>query len=153
VKHVKKIAIALLVVFVGIQFIPTTLNQNNNVSVSDFLVVYNVPEEIENKIRVSCYDCHSDNTKYPWYSKIQPGALIMENHIKKGKEELNFSSFGDYSGRRKKSKLKSIISQIRDDEMPISSYTLLHRDAKLSENNKRLIIDWVNNLIDSLNNK
>ncbi len=152
-KHVKKIAIALLVVFVGIQFIPTTLNQNNNVSVSDFLVVYNVPEEIENKIRVSCYDCHSDNTKYPWYSKIQPGALIMENHIKKGKEELNFSSFGDYSGRRKKSKLKSIISQIRDDEMPISSYTLLHRDAKLSENNKRLIIDWVNNLIDSLNNK
>jgi len=153
VKHVKKIAIALFVVFVGIQFIPTTLNQNNNVSVSDFLVVYNVPEEIENKIRVSCYDCHSDNTKYPWYSKIQPGALIMENHIKKGKEELNFSSFGDYSGRRKKSKLKSIISQIRDDEMPISSYTLLHRDAKLSENNKRLIIDWVNNLIDSLNNK
>ena len=149
-KILKKIVIPLIIVLIGIQFIPTKLNQSNTISQSDFMTVFDVPERIEVKIKASCYDCHSNNTNYPWYSKIQPGAWFMEDHINNAKKELNFSEFGDYSGRRKKSKLKSIISQIRDDEMPIASYTLIHRDAKLSEEDKTTLNKWLNNLRDSL---
>ncbi len=149
-KILKKIVIPLIIVLIGIQFIPTKLNQSNTISQSDFMTVFNVPERIEVKIKASCYDCHSNNTNYPWYSKIQPSAWFMEDHINNAKKELNFSEFGDYSGRRKKSKLKSIISQIRDDEMPIASYTLIHRDAKLSEEDKTTLNKWLNNLRDSL---
>ena len=134
----------------GIQFIPTKHNESNLVPASDFMVVYNIPEQIETQLKVSCYDCHSNNTHYPWYNKIQPAAWIMEGHIEKGKEELNFSEFGDYSMRRQKSKLKSMISQIRDDEMPISSYTFIHRNAKLSEKDKFMLDKWLNNLRDSI---
>ncbi|MCH7785047.1 MAG: heme-binding domain-containing protein [Bacteroidetes bacterium] len=146
----KKVAIILLVVFLGIQFVPTKRNQSDNISASDIMIVYKVPEQIENKIKVSCYDCHSNNTQYPWYNKIQPVAWFLEGHIKKAKEELNFSEFGDYSKRRQKNKLKSIINQIRDNEMPLSSYTFMHKDAVLSESEKSELENWISNLRDSL---
>ena len=146
----KKVAIILLVVFLGIQFVPTKRNQSDNISASDIMIVYKVPEQIENKIKVSCYDCHSNNTQYPWYNKIQPVAWFLEGHIKKAEEELNFSEFGDYSKRRQKNKLKSIINQIRDNEMPLSSYTFMHKDAVLSESEKSELENWISNLRDSL---
>jgi hypothetical protein len=149
-KILKKIAILLFIVLIGIQFIPTTYNISDEVLETDFTKIYNAPQNIQTLLKASCYDCHSNNTNYPWYSKIQPGAWFMENHINEGKEELNFNTFGEYSGRRKKSKLKSIISQIRDDEMPIASYTLVHRDAKLSEEDKTMITKWLNNIRDNL---
>ena len=146
----KKAAIILLVVLVGIQFVPTKRNQSDNISESDFMIVYNVPEQIEKKIKVSCYDCHSNNTQYPWYNKIQPVAWFLEGHIKKAKEELNFNEFGDYSKRRQKNKLKSIINRIRDNEMPLPSYILMHKDAVLSESEKSELENWISNLRDSL---
>lgn len=149
-KFVKIISVILLVVFVGIQFIPTKRNESNHITTSDFMEVYKVPQQIASKIKITCYDCHSNNTNYPWYNKIQPVAWFLEGHINEGKAELNFSIFGDYSKRRQKSKLKSIISQIRDDKMPLSSYTLVHRDALLSEKDKLILNEWLNNLKDSL---
>jgi hypothetical protein len=151
-KHIKKIAVLLIFVLIGIQFVPTKLNQSAEVSESDLLVLYNAPQNVQNLFKTSCYDCHSNNTHYPWYSKIQPGALFMESHINDGKKELNFNEFGDYSDRRKKGKLKSMISQIKEDEMPIFSYTLIHQDAKLSEKEKQTLTDWLTTLRDSLYN-
>ncbi|WP_072403640.1 heme-binding domain-containing protein [Flaviramulus basaltis] len=148
-KIVKIIVLVLLVAFVGIQFVPTERNQSDVVPKTDFMLVNDVPKEIENKLQVSCYDCHSNNTAYPWYNKIQPVAWFMEDHIKKGKEELNFNEWADYSDRRKKSKLKSIISQIKDDEMPLSSYTLIHKDASFSEDDKKKVITWLTQLKDN----
>ncbi|WP_338359681.1 heme-binding domain-containing protein [Yeosuana marina] len=149
-KIVKIIVFVLLVVFVGIQFIKTPRNQSDIVPKTDFMLVNDVPKGIGNKLQISCYDCHSNNTVYPWYSKIQPGAWFMENHIKNGKEELNFNEWDSYSNRRKKSKLKSIINQIKDNEMPLLSYTLIHRDAKLSENTKKKMIQFMEQLKNSL---
>jgi len=97
-----------------------------------------------------CYDCHSNNTVYPWYNKIQPISYLMENHIKEGKKELNFSNFGTYSKRKQKSKLKAIYNQIKDNEMPLWSYTLIHRNAKLFNKDKALIKKWATLLLDSL---
>lgn len=72
----------------------------------------------------------------------------MERHIAEGKEELNFSEFGDYSGRRKKNKLKSTVKQVEQEKMPISSYTLIHPNAELSEEEKKMIVQWMDELID-----
>lgn len=148
----KKISIALLIVFIGIQFIPTTRNQSSDIQVTDIVKSFQVPEKIEKIFKTSCYDCHSNNTNYPWYNKMQPVAWFLEDHIKEGKSELNFSEFGAYSKRRQKSKFKSIASQIEDGEMPLSSYTMLHQDAKLSSNDKEEVLAWIDRMIDNLNN-
>lgn len=149
-RFLKIIALVLLVVFVGIQFIPTERNQSDVVQKSDFLLVNNSPENIGSLLQVSCYDCHSNNTRYPWYNKVQPIAYFLERHIKEGKAELNFSEWEAYSNRRKNSKLRSIISQIQDDEMPLYSYTLIHRDAVYSDSEKEMVIEYMRNLKDKL---
>ncbi len=149
-KVIKIVILVLITGLVGIQFFPASLNQSTAIPITDFKKTVKVPNNIQNLLKTSCYDCHSNNTIYPWYSKVQPMAWLMEDHIKEGKEELNFSEFGAYSKRKQKSKLKSIISQIIDDEMPLSSYTLMHSNAKLSEKDKQRLQDWFTNLRDSL---
>ena len=133
-----------------IQFFPITLNESDTVPQSDFMVENQVPATIKNRLQVSCYDCHSNNTDYPWYSKIQPAAWYLEDHIQDGKDELNFNEWAEYSDRRKNSKLRSIISQIEEDKMPLDSYTLIQKDAILSDEDKRVIIDYMTALKDSL---
>jgi len=149
-KIVKIIALILLVGFVGIQFVPTDLNQSDTVPKTDFLLVNNTQENISALLQESCYDCHSNNTEYPWYNKVQPAAWYLEDHIQEGKDELNFNEWAEYSDRRKNSKLRSIISQIEEDKMPLDSYTLIHKDAILSDEDKRMIIDYMTALKDSL---
>ncbi|HLS30336.1 MAG TPA: heme-binding domain-containing protein [Flavobacteriaceae bacterium] len=149
-KILRIIVLVVLVAFVGIQFIPTARNQSDLVPKTDFLVVNNTPEDIGKLLQVSCYDCHSNNTNYPWYNKVQPIAWFLEDHVIEGKKELNFSEWDEYSNRRKNSKLKSIISQIRDDEMPLFSYTLLHRDAVYSDSEKELVMEYMRKIKDSL---
>lgn len=145
-KNAYYIALILLVVFVGIQFVPTKLNQIEAIPKTDFLLVNNTHNDIGVLLLSSCYDCHSNNTNYPWYSKIQPIAWFLEGHIKEGKSELNFSEWANYSDRRKNSKLKSIISQIQDDKMPLLSYTIMHSDAVLSNSDKIKTIDYINQI-------
>ncbi|MAS18656.1 MULTISPECIES: heme-binding domain-containing protein [Leeuwenhoekiella] len=149
-KIVKIIAGIFLVALVLIQFIPVDYNQNDTVPQTDFMVVHKVPEAIQKKIQVSCYDCHSNNTQYPWYNRVQPVAWFLEDHIKEGKAELNFNEWDSLSSRRKTSKLRSIIKQIESGEMPLDSYTLIHRDAKFSKEETEEIINWVTQLKDSL---
>ena len=142
-KIVQIIALFFLVAFVGIQFVPTALNQTNVIPKTDFLLVNKVPKEISLILKESCYDCHSNNTSYPWYNKIQPAAWFLENHIKEGKNELNFNNWNNLSNRRKNSKLKSIINQINDYKMPLRSYRLIHRSAILSKSEKELVTNYM----------
>lgn len=150
-KWFKKTMVVVLVALVGIQFFPAKRNQDKTILSSDFTKIYDVPENIQNTLKISCYDCHSNYTAYPWYNKIQPITWFLEDHIAEGKAELNFSEFGDYSKRRRKNKLKSIASQVNDNEMPLWSYTLIHGDAKLSEKDKKEFISWIEHLRDNLN--
>lgn len=149
-KILKIVAMIVLVAFVGIQFIPTERNQSDFVPKTDFLLANNTPETISNLLMESCYDCHSNNTQYPWYNRVQPIAWFLEDHIIEGKKELNFSEWTAYSDRRKNSKLNSIISQIEDDEMPLYSYTLIHRDAVYSDSEKEMVIEYMRDLKDKL---
>ena len=146
VKWLKVIGLVLLVVLVGLQFFPTGSNQSTTVPSTDFVKTYKVPEQVVQMLHTSCYNCHSNNTNYPWYSRVQPVAWFLENHINKGKEKLNFSEFGSYSGRRQQSKLTSMISQVEDDEMPLASYTFIHRGARLSAVDKEKLVDFLKTL-------
>jgi hypothetical protein len=147
---IKKMLLTLLIIFIGIQFIRPVRNESEQVLPTDITKIYNVPDNVFNALKISCYDCHSNNTNYPFYVNIEPVAWMMNNHIKNGKDKLNFSDFGTYSRRRQISKLRSIISQIKEDKMPLSFYTLIHKDAILSIVDKALIIDWSNKTKDSL---
>lgn len=146
----KIIVVVLLLFFVVIQFIPTERNQNDTIPITDLTNLYDVPKQVGIIFKTSCYDCHSNNTSYPWYDKIQPTSWFLEDHIKEGKAELNFNEFGNYSTRKQKSKLRAMTSQIEDGEMPLPSYTWIHWDAKLSENEKTVVLGWIEKLNDSL---
>ena len=144
------ILLVLLIVFIGIQFIRPVRNESEQVLSADITKTFNVPDSVLNVLKISCYDCHSNNTNYPFYVNLEPVGWMLNNHIRNGKEKLNFSDFGAYSRRRQISKLRSIISQIQDDKMPLSSYTTIHKDAVLTTEDKTLIIDWSNKTKDSL---
>lgn len=145
-KFLKILAVLLMICFAGIQFIPTTLNQNNLVSKNDFLLVNNTPKKINKLLNKACYDCHSNNTVYPWYNNIQPFTWLINKHIVEGKKELNFSQWNELSQRRKVSKLRSIVKQIEQNKMPLNSYTILHKDSNLTSEDKKLIIDYLNEM-------
>jgi len=150
VRWVKGTILIVIVVLVGIQFIPTSRNISKSIPSTDFILSNKPTERVSDLLKTSCYNCHSNNTNYPWYSYVQPVGLFLEGHIKESKENVNFSEFGNYSGRMQKSKLTSIISQIEDDKMPLPAYTLIHRDAKLSVDDKRALTEYLETLRDSL---
>ena len=149
----KKILLLFVAVFLAIQFIIPVHNKSGQVLPTDFAKVYTVPANVQSILQNACYDCHSNNTNYPWYSNIQPMAWVMARHIIKGKAKLNFSDFGSNSTRKQISKLKEILNQIKDGEMPITSYRLMHKNARLSQDEKTLLINWMQATADSLSVK
>ncbi|SHN36140.1 heme-binding domain-containing protein [Chitinophaga sp. CF418] len=149
-QRTKKWLLVLLIAFVAIQFIQPARNESGQVLQTDITKVYLVPANVQTIFESACYDCHSNNTRYPWYSHIQPGGWWLAHHISEGREELNFSDFGSYSSKRRISKLRAIENSINEGTMPLSSYTLLHKDARLTDGEKQQIIAWTSKLRDSL---
>lgn len=147
---VKKIFLCLLIVLILIQFIQPSRNRSRELPPTDITKAVNVPENLQLVLKVSCYDCHSNNTTYPWYSRVQPFGWILARHIRKGKTELNFNEFGSYSMRRQISKMNGIANSVKNVTMPLSSYTMIHKKARLSKEDKALLIDWAVRTKDSL---
>lgn len=140
------LAVLVVAIVLVIQVIPVERNVSTVPPGQSFERTEKVPANVAAILKVSCYDCHSNNTRYPWYSELQPGAWLMARHIKKGKEELNFDEFDDYSKRRKKAKIKSVISQIEKEEMPLKSYRMMHGNARLSADEKKELLDFFNTI-------
>ncbi|MEO6490636.1 MAG: heme-binding domain-containing protein [Ferruginibacter sp.] len=139
----KKIVVLVFVILILIQFIQPSRNNSRPVSAVNFEKIYQVPGNVSSMLKASCYDCHSNNTSYPWYSNIQPGAWWMSSHIKRGKAELNFDEFGNYSALRRRNKLQAVINSINDGTMPLASYTIMHQNARLSSEDKKTLLDWL----------
>ncbi len=152
-KGVKKVLLALLVVFLLIQLVQPARNESGQIMPNDISKTVAVPSDIQGILKKACYDCHSNNTVYPWYAHLQPMHWFMNNHIQSGKAELNFNEFGSYTPRRQQSKLRSIENSLENGSMPLSSYVLIHRNAILTETEKSLLLNWVQNSKDSLNKK
>jgi hypothetical protein len=153
-KRIKKILLVIffiiLIAYIVIQFIRPARNVSGQVSETDILKLFNVPGNVSTLLKNACYDCHSNNTNYPWYSNIQPVGWLLAEDIKDGKAELNFSEFGSLSSRRQISKLKNVASRIKDGTMPLPMYQLMHPEARLTEDEKQLLIDWFKNTRDSI---
>ncbi len=149
----KKILLAILIVLIAIQFIQPTHNKNERVLPTDVTNTYSVPENVETIFRNACYDCHSNNTHYPWYFNIQPMGWLLANDISKGKDKLNFSEFRSYSTRMQRSKLREIEIAMRDGTMPLAAYKLMHKPARLSKDDKAIIMNWARKTKDSLTTK
>jgi len=152
-KVIKKILLGLLIIFIGIQFIRPVKNRSEQALSTDLSRTVNVPGKVHTILKTACYDCHSNNTNYPWYSNVQPIAWFLANHIRKGKAELNFSEFGSYSLRRQISKMNGIAKSIEKGVMPLRSYTMLHKNARLTKEDKDILIDWALTTKDSLSLK
>lgn len=116
----------------------------------DFIAQCRPPAEVEWILRAGCYDCHSNQTRYPWYAEIQPVGWWLKEHIDDAKGELNFSEFGSYRVRRKYRKLEEMITQVEKGEMPIASYRLIHADAQFTPAQKELLTQWVGAVRDSI---
>ena len=147
---IKKIVAAIVIVCIVIQFIQPGRNKSGQVLSTDITKILGLPENVKAVFKKSCYDCHSNNTDYPFYVNVQPMGWLMANHIKNGKEDLNFNEFGTYSKRKQFNKLRAIATSIKDGSMPLISYTIMHKDARLSQENKETIINWISRTKDSL---
>ena len=138
----KKILLTLLVALVAMQFIQ--IDKTNPISDEklDFLVMNNTSPEIASQIKASCYDCHSNQSVYPAYTYVQPIGWFVKNHIEEGKEHLNFSEFGNYSAKKQAHKLEESYEMIEKGEMPLSSYTIIHKEAVLDEAQQTALINY-----------
>lgn len=151
---IRKILLFLLVVLVVLQtFRPKLTNTQTIPSSANINNSYTVPADIDQVLKTSCYDCHSNKTTYPWYAAIQPVGWWLQDHIEEARQELNFDEFGTYTLRRQYKKLEEIGEQVDEGEMPLSSYTLLHTNSKLSLEQKRQLVAWSDQLQNELKAK
>lgn len=140
-KAIRYILITLLVILVIIQFIRPAKNLSED-NTHDITTKYSVPENVMTTLKPACYDCHSNHTDYPWYWHIQPVAFFLSGHVDEGKRHLNFSEFTSGAIWRQYRQLDEIAEQVKEGEMPLSSYTLIHKDARLTDAQKRAIENW-----------
>ena len=150
-KLLKRIFFILVILFLLVQFIPKPgKNLSTETSSADIRLLHAISPEVETILKSSCFDCHSNNTNYPWYSKIQPVAWFLGRHIDEGKKELNFSEFANYSLRRQFHKMEEVEETVKDREMPLKSYALIHRSSKLTQSQQEILIKWSVAIRDSM---
>jgi hypothetical protein len=137
----KKILLVLLVIFLVMQAFRPEKNvsgqKNNAIS-----TLYPVPDNVNQILVKACNDCHSNTTVYPWYAEIQPVAWWLDDHVKDGKKHLNFDEFATYRLAKQFHKLEEVFDEVKGGEMPLESYTVVHRDAKLTTEEKNILLDW-----------
>lgn len=142
-KTLKRILFLLIIAFGLIQFMPRAeKNQNPEKESNHIANLEAVPDDVAAILDRACYDCHSNNTRYPWYNAVQPVNWWLNKHILDGQDELNFSEFGRYSAKKQNHKWEEMVDELKDNNMPLKSYTLLHPEARLSAAEKELLISW-----------
>ena len=138
----KRVGIAFIVLFIVIQVfrINKTITPVNEQT--DFMAVTQTNPEVATILKNACYDCHSNQPTYPWYTNVAPVSWWIKNHINEGSKHLNFSIWQTYTVKRKDHKLEECVEMIEEGEMPMNSYTWMHPEAKLTDAQKQLLIDW-----------
>jgi hypothetical protein len=149
-KILKRTFQVLLLAFIVIQFFRPAKNKAEGLSNNDISKIYPVPQNVDTILKTSCYDCHSNNTVYPWYAEVQPVAWWLADHIKEGKKEINFSEFASYRIGRQYRKLDEVNKQVKEDEMPLESYLWIHKYAKLSLEQKLTLATWATAIRDTI---
>jgi hypothetical protein len=142
-KLYRKIGMLILMLVVVMQFVQPRRNQSETLGEADISKVYAIPDQIHQTFVKKCYDCHSNNTHYPWYFSIQPIGWWLAAHIHEGKEHLNFSDFKNYPPNKAAHKLEELEEVLEDGSMPLKAYTMFHENAALSAEEKANIHTWL----------
>lgn len=138
----KPILLAAMLVLIVAQFIPVSKTNPSVDAARTIHATMTLPAEVSRVFERACQDCHSNQTVWPWYSHVAPASWLLANHVKEGRRELNFSEWGQYQARRRDRKLKEICDQVQRGKMPQASYTFLHPQAKLGDQDKQAICAW-----------
>ena len=141
-KFFKRALLFLAITFIVIQFFRPQKNISAAPSTNHISQKFSVPDDVKQILATSCYDCHSNNTHYPWYFSVQPVAWWLSDHINEGKKHLNFDEFTSYPLQRQFNKFKQTAEEVEEDGMPLSSYLAIHGDAAISPEQKEKIIAW-----------
>ena len=141
-KIIKVIALLLVVGFIAIQFYRPNMTNPPVVEAETLQATTQVPANIQSILKRSCSDCHSNETVYPWYSGVAPFSWSLAEHIEEGRQELNVSVWNTYSAKKKRHKLDEICEQVTSGAMPHNQYLWIHREARLSEEDKKALCTW-----------
>jgi hypothetical protein len=149
-KIFKMSLLGLALILVVIQFVPAKLPSGEGNKDGDLFLSGFASGSTASILKTSCYDCHSLETTYPWYTHVAPASWLVIHDINKGREELNFSQWSSLSKREMIRQLENIKEQVKENEMPLPIYTVIHTKAKLSEDQKNILIQWVESKTDSI---
>jgi len=141
-RGIKWALLGLAAGLVVIQFFQPEKNMEPLDPAEDLLLVSSAPEHVAELIKSSCYDCHSNQTDYPWYNKVSPISWYLQKHITRGKEDLNVSVYGSMGKADKIKLLVDLCEVLEAGTMPLISYTLIHKDAKLSQEDIEALCIW-----------
>jgi hypothetical protein len=149
-RKIKMVLLGLIPILLAIQFVRPTKNLGGPPGSNDITVKYPPPPAVKQLLAVACYDCHSNNTRYPWYAEIQPVGWWLAGHINDAKHAVNFSEFATYSIKRQLRALDSCDDEVGNKGMPLSSYKIIHTDARLTPQQITLLTDWFDELHDQI---
>ena len=141
-KILKKILLLLLIAFVIAQFFGPEKNEGDLASVEPFLNETNPPEDVKLILKSACFDCHSNHTRYPWYSNITPVNYWLADHVDHGKGDFNVSEWEGATLKKRDHKFEELIEMVEKKEMPLESYTWAHSDAKLTDDQIASVVAW-----------
>ncbi len=146
----KKILWVLLAGLIVIQFIHPKKNKAEGQQPNAIGLVYSIPDDVHSIMTKACNDCHSNNTRYPWYAKIQPVHWWLNKHITEGKKKINYDEFTHRPLRYQYHKLEETIEMVKEAEMPLKSYTWTHKDAKLTDSERSKLTGWAQSVMDTM---
>ena len=132
----------LLFALVVMQFIKRPEKISEPITDSDIVLALNVDQEISQMLKSACYDCHSNQPRYPWYDSVAPINWWIGDHIEEGRAELNFSLWTTFSARKRDHKLEELIEMVEEREMPLPNYVPLHKEADLSDEQIAKLVAW-----------
>lgn len=141
-KIIKIVLVILIIAFVVIQFFRPERTSSFVYDENHITKKMNVPDNVQKILKRSCFDCHSNHTVWPWYSNIAPMSWLVAKDVRNGRAKMNFSEWGKIPASKREARLEAICDKIKEDEMPLPNYLLIHRDAALSQQEKDILCAW-----------
>jgi len=149
VKGLKYLLWIVVVIFIAIQFVPIDRENPIGDANSDLLMQTQASQEVQSIMRNACYDCHSNETVWPWYSNIAPVSFVIANHIEEGRDHLNFSDWASYDKEDQSYILKNMKKEIDKNAMPLKGYVKMHANAEMTNERKALIFAWIDSVLEN----
>jgi hypothetical protein len=152
-KVLQAIGWLFLITLVVIQFFHSKKNIHPGDQVYALAKLHLVPDDVRLILRKACDDCHTNNTVYPWYSRIQPVDWWLNDHVVEGKQHLNFDSFSAKPAWFRYHIMEEVVDEVKEGKMPLNSYTWIHKDAILTQDERSKLTSWARAVMDEMKQK